>query len=71
MKAVAIDDRGLVDAGVVVVKVNLHRKAPYRCRDLGDRDESPHVNYFRSREQQNRTAFLADFGQPDLAAPHG
>jgi hypothetical protein len=71
MKAVAIDDRGLVDPDVIVVKVNLCRKAPLRCRDLGDGYESPYVKYLRSREQQNWTALLADLGQPDLTAPHG
>jgi hypothetical protein len=29
-----------------VVEIDLRCKAPYRCRDLGDRCESPHVNYF-------------------------
>ena len=46
VKAVAVDDRALVDACVVVVEIDLRCKAPYRCGDLGDGCESPHVDYF-------------------------
>jgi hypothetical protein len=46
VKAVAVDDRALVDACVVVVEIDLRCKSPYHCGDLGDGCESPHVNYF-------------------------
>jgi hypothetical protein len=71
VKAVAIDDRGLVDACVDMVEIDLRGQASFRCGNLGDGCKSPRINYFRSSEQQNWSALLADLSQPDLASPHG